>query len=92
MNIDELKDKYPVVNGKDAGERLTIGTLVERIGQALDARGATKESAHEIAADVIDRDFLFGAWGWRWDNRDHDLLRDIRGIIISAYEAGKRKR
>lgn len=89
MKIEDLKKKYPVTHGKDHGPRITIGELVSRVGKALDAKGASPESVRAIACDILDRDFLFGAWGESWRSYDYDLLADIRGAIINAYRAGQ---
>lgn len=91
MDVNDLKKKYPVTHGRDFGKRTTLEGIVERVGQALDVKGVTRKAAHEIAADIIDRDLLFGAWGARWEEKDRDLLRDVRGAIILAYEAGRAK-
>jgi hypothetical protein len=90
MTISELKELYPVVRGRDHGPRLTLGRLLEMVGEALDAK-ASDESQREVACDIIDKEFLFGCWGDRWTDRDVDLLRDLRGAIISAYRAGRAK-
>jgi len=58
------------------------------VGEALDSK-ASEESKRDVAADILDREFLFGCWGYRWTEQDYDLLRDLRGAIISAYRAGK---
>lgn len=87
-SVKSLQEKYPAIYARDGGEKLTLGEVVARVGRALDA-GASRKSAHAIACDVIDRDLLFGAWGWRWDERDWLMLRDLRGAIIAAYKLGK---
>lgn len=91
MSIKDWKKKFPQIYGKDHGRRMTLGDVVAKLGKALDAN-ASKESVDDVACDVLDRDFLFGAWGSRWADGDADLLRDLRGIIIAAYRAGKRNR
>lgn len=88
LSITELKAKYPTVRGRDHGPRLTLGRLIEMVGEALDSK-ASEESKRDVAADILDREFLFGCWGYRWTEQDYDLLRDLRGAIISAYRAGK---
>lgn len=87
MKISELKKKFPIKHGKDHGEPLTLGMIVARLKDVMEAK-ASKESRISIACDIIDRDFLFGAWGDKWTNYDQDILRDIRGMIIEAYIAG----
>lgn len=88
MNIAELKKKFPIKHGKDHGEPLTLGTIATRIREAMEAN-ASELSRKDIACDIIDRDFLFGAWGDKWTDYDVNLLRDIRGLILAAYMAGK---
>lgn len=87
LSIEECRKKYPRISSKDS-YGITVGEIVERLGKALDA-DASHESQNEIAAEILDRDFLFGAWGYIWTERDYDLLRDIRGVIVAAYRAGK---
>lgn len=89
-DIDALKKKFPVTHSRDHGQRVTLGEVVRRLGNALDA-DASRESRIEVACDILDRDLLFGAWGDRWSEQDCLLLRDIRGAIVAAYEAGKAK-
>lgn len=91
MTITELKKRFPVIHGRDHGEPMKLGEIVALLGKALDAK-ASEESVHDVACDILDRDFLFGAWGTHWDDTDVDLLRDLRGIIIAAYRAGKGSR
>lgn len=88
MTVAELKKKFPVVRGRDHGDRKRLGDIVALIAKALEAK-ASPDSTADVAADVIDRELLFGAWGDRWEDRDFDLLRDIRGLVIAAYRAGK---
>lgn len=87
-SVEALKKKFPVTHGRDSGEKLTLGEIIERMGRALDA-DASDESRREIASDILDRDLLFGAWGNRWTEQDWLLLRDIRGAIVTAYKVGK---
>lgn len=89
FDVDALKKKFPVTHGRDFGHRVALGEIIRRVGEALDAKGASRESIHDVACDIIDRDLLFGAWGDRWEAKDFGLLRDIRGAIIAAYEAGR---
>lgn len=91
MTIAELKKKYPVVFGRDGGQQIIVSEIMGRLQAALEANASTR-SVHNVACDILDRDFLFGAWGWCWDDCDEDLLRDIRGMIIHAYRAGKESR
>jgi hypothetical protein len=88
LDIDALRKKFPLIHGRDFGEKLTLGDIVARVGQALDAN-ASKASRHDVACDILDRDLLFGAWGNRWGVQDWELLRQLRGAIIAAYELGK---
>lgn len=90
MDVDACKKKFPVIYRRDHSQGLTLGKIIERVKQALDSN-ASEASRHDVACDIIDRDLLFGAWGDRWEAQDLDLLRDIRGAIVAAYEAGKRK-
>lgn len=89
-DVQTLRARFPQLYSRDGRHRLTLGEVVGRVAEALDA-ATTEDSKHEAACDIIDRDFLFGAWGHRWEAFDFDLLRDIRGAIISAYERGKAK-
>lgn len=89
MNINDLKKKFPVIYGRDHSSKITLSDIVSRIGTALDAE-ASEESRRYIACDIIDRDFLFGAWGDRWTEADLLLLKDLRGLIIQAYKAGQK--
>ncbi len=88
MTIDELRRKFPIRNGKDHGNGVTIGQLSAMIDKALSA-DASRESRRAIASDIIDREFLFGAWGDRWKEHDCPMLADIRGLIMGAWEAGR---
>ena len=89
-DIRSLKERFPKIYSRDCGEHITLGEVVERISKALDSN-ASRESRHEIACDIIDRDLLFGAWGHRGADDDYLMLKDIRGAIVAAYEAGKAK-
>jgi len=91
MKVSDWQKKYPVTHGRDFGQRVTLGEILNRLEAALNAE-ASEESVDDVACDILDRDFLFGAWGQRWDDRDADLLRDIRGLVIAAYRRGKAKR
>jgi hypothetical protein len=92
-DVDTLKAKFPCLYARDGGKNIRLGEIIERVGRALDTEdiGASRESARDIACDVIDKYLLFGAWGWRWASEDALMLRDIRGAIVAAYEAGKAK-
>lgn len=87
MTIEELKRRFPVKNGRDHGERVTIGVISEMIGRAMTAC-VSHESRLDVASDIIDRELLFGAWGDRWKDGDQDLLSDIRGLILGAWMDG----
>lgn len=87
--ITELRKKFPVVNFKDRKEGVTVGEIIARVAKALDAK-ASQASTTDVACDVLDRDLLFGAWGDRWEDRDVDLLRDLRAVILGAYREGKK--
>lgn len=90
MDVEEAQKKFPQIYGRDFGERITLDQVLDRLCAALDAN-ASKESIDDVACDILDRDFLFGAWGSRWNKYDELMLRDIRGIIIAAYRRGKAK-
>lgn len=90
MKVSDWQKKYPVTHGRDFGGKMTLGEVLDYLEAALNAE-ATEESTSDVACDVLDKYFLFGAWGQRWDDRDYDLLRDIRGLVISAYRRGKAK-
>ena len=89
-DVDTLKAKYPQIYGRDCGQRITLGQVLDRLCAALDAN-ASEESVDDVACDILDRDFLFGAWGSHWDKYDELMLADIRGMIIAAYRRGKAK-
>jgi hypothetical protein len=88
LPVAELKKRFPVIRGRDHGHPMTLGEIVAWVGKALDAM-ASEESQNDVAADILDREFLFGAWGDRWKDSDIDLLRDLRGMVIAAYRLGK---
>lgn len=87
MKVSELRKRFPVIHGRDHGGRRTIVDIVKMLGDALDAQ-ASKESVEEIAVDILDREFFFGAWGDRWKDSDL-LLRDLRGLVVAAYRIGR---
>lgn len=89
-DVDTMKAKYPVNHGRDFGQRVTLADLLDRLEAALNA-DASEESQDDVACDVLDRDFLFGAWGDHWDKYDEWLLRDIRGLVIAAIRRDKAK-
>jgi hypothetical protein len=92
-DVDALKRKFPVIYGNDHGKGITLAEIIKRVGAALDTQdqGVSRETAHDLACDVIDRYFLFGAWGHLWEEHDVLMLANLRGMIAGAYEAGKAK-
>ncbi len=72
---------YDVIYGRDHGEKLTVEDLVNRL------RSGVREglSSPELC-DLLNREFLFGAWKHDLEGANPSLLRDLRGLIISLAE------
>lgn len=70
--------KFDVKYGADRGDTITIGGMV----------GVLRAAAGEGLSDkelgiVLDRDFLFGSWRYELEERDPDLIRNLRGLIVA---------
>lgn len=90
--------KFPVKYGRD-GRSLQLSELVGLLADKLDGEDV------EAFCDVMDEEFIYGAWGHildesrEEDNREihhysHEnilLTKDIRGLAKAMYELGRRR-
>jgi len=73
-----LKMKY----GRDHDKHITLGEIVEKLLPLV--------SDKERFIDVLDEEFLFGAWEERFRHTDLNFIRDMRGIVWEfAKQAGR---
>ena len=72
---------YDQIYGKDHGGKLTIEDLANRLRSGVREGLDTSEMC-----DLLDREFLFGAWRDELEAANPSLLRDLRGLIISLAE------
>lgn len=81
-----------VKHGRDHGDRFTMGDLVEPLAEALDR---DPDDSTEFCT-IIDREFLYGAWGWLIEalpegSQASIFLADLRGLVRSAYREGHKR-
>ena len=74
------------VHGGDWGDPMTVAEFVDPLGRMID-EGLGRESINNF----IDREFILGTWAHELGDRDPELLRNIRGIFVCLYEAGRLK-
>jgi hypothetical protein len=72
-------NEYPIIYGKDHGEYMTCGMMVEKLIDGAREDGVTDEEV----AEFLDRQFLFGCWANELEMRSPDLIRDLRGFIVT---------
>ena len=70
--------RHQQIHGRDHGTRFTLEDLV-----ALLIEAAAKNADDDELCDLLDREFLFGAWRSELESRVPELIRDLRGVIIS---------
>jgi len=73
---------------QDCGDRVTIGTVVERVSQKL-LWGTELEACNEL-----DRLFILGAWAHRLcecvSPENYLLNKNIRGLMVTMFKAGRK--
>lgn len=82
----EANSKYPHKHYADCGDRLILGDFVEELADRIDRGEESKQ-----LCTFLDKEFLFGAWAQELQDRSPVLLKNLRGLIISAYEEGKKR-
>jgi len=86
---EQLADKYPVKYSHDGGNGIKLGDLVKQFADFAESLMLTSPLAREKLADWLDREFLFGCWGFAIrEIREYKFTRDIRGFIVAAYKEG----
>jgi hypothetical protein len=70
--------EHPQKYGADHGVRRMLGDLADRFVEA-----AQDGIDDEAFCDLIDREFLFGAWRSEMEPRNPDMLRNLRGLIVN---------
>lgn len=96
--LRDYMDRYPVKNGP-AARRVSLSDIICEMADAIEE--ADKVSPNPITADytkyaeILDREFLFGAWGMAWPHMDEkvalQLLENMRGMILHVYRTGKQR-
>jgi len=69
---------HPIKYGRDHGEAMTMGDLVDKLIEAAGEEGVTNDEL----CDFLDRQFLFGSWRNELEMRDPTMIRDLRGVIV----------
>lgn len=92
--------KYPQKHARDCGKGMTMGELVRMVADAIDAGDEKK------ASDILDEEFIYGSWGHLLrepeDSTKQEIIyhqafenlllgKDIRGLAIVAYRAGRKR-
>lgn len=76
---------YDIKYAKDYGPSQTMGDFVEGMADLFES-----EADLDDIVDYTDKQFLFGSWGHRV-GMDILFTRDLRGVIIAAYNCGKER-
>jgi hypothetical protein len=81
--MGERVTELPLKYGRDHGAIITMGDLVEKL---------LVETDKEKFLDILDEEFLFGAWGHWLKTADHYLLKDLRGLVLNLARDAQRVR
>ena len=77
---------FEIKNGRDFGPSLTINDIIKTLVDSVTAG----DSDVDIALS-LDEVFLFGCWRNELECRSPDMLRDLRGLIVSLAKKAATK-
>jgi len=86
LHVKDLKVKYPLKNAKDSLNQLSVRCLIDLVAHEIWGGNLTE------AYNVLDREFIYGAWGYILDDEKSpeiaELNKQIKMLIVNAYVAG----
>ena len=80
-------NNYKPKHYRDGSPSFTMGDLRKKLVNAARS-GATSEEL----CDLLDKEFLFGAWAHVLEHQQPDLIRDLRGLIIGLLPNNKARK
>jgi hypothetical protein len=98
--MSDFRSRYPVKYGPKNGNPMTLAEILRQVADAADraetiALSSGISANYEKVGEILDREFLFGAWGAAWSELDErmalELLANLRGAILGAYRVGRER-